>query len=121
MSDGKEGKYSSPLEKECGGRYRSAPFSSVKTWNATGRVWVCCGVSGEPSKALAEVRALFRAGLGGFWLQLDLNLLPAGPLSSHHWTVHPKPASSVKSKSKEQPSKDGRLTHQDSTLSSFLM
>ena len=94
-----------------------------KAWNATGRVWVCCGVSGEPSKALAEsevIRALFQAGLGGFWLQLDLNLLPAGALSSRHWTVHPKPASSAKSKSKEQPSKDGRLTHWDSTLSSFL-
>ena len=78
-------------------------------WKATGRAWVCWVGTGEPSETLGEdetTRALFRAAVWGFWLQLDLSLLPAGLLSSHFWSVHAKPASSAQTKSEEQPSKD---------------
>ena len=70
---------------------------------------MCRVGTGEPSETLGEdetTRALFRAAVWGFWLQLDLSLLPAGLLSSHFWSVHAKPASSAQTKSEEQPSKD---------------
>lgn len=68
-----------------------------------------------------SLSGLFQADLCGFQLQLDLSLPLAGPLSSHPWTIHPKPAGSAPAEVQEQPGKDGRLAHWDSALSSFFL
>lgn len=79
-----------------------------KPWKATGRVWVCCMGTREPTEALGEdetIRALFQAGVWGFWLQLDLSLLPAGLLSSIAGLCTPSQPAQPKPSPESSPAK----------------